>query len=133
LWGIDGNFEFNVIPRGEKFRTTDHAGRIEILDQNIDPYYLYYYLGWIRSIQTLDRELRANLTNMKKIDISLPVKLNPDGTPKTRTTPQGDVYDLDLEAQKRIAEFYSAFEEVKKEIIAGTNQIAGLEFAPLTE
>jgi type I restriction-modification system DNA methylase subunit len=133
LWGIDGNFEFNVIPRGEKFRTTDHAGRIEILDQNIDPYYLYYYLGWIRSIQTLDRELRANLTNMKKIDISLPVKLNPDGMPKTRTTPQGDVYDLDLEAQKRIAEFYSAFEEVKKEIIAGTNQIAGLEFAPLTE
>lgn len=25
LWGIDGNFEFNAIPRGEKFRTTDHA------------------------------------------------------------------------------------------------------------
>lgn len=132
LWGIDGNFEFNVIPRGQKFRTTDHAGRIEILDENIDPNYLYYYLTWIRSIQALDRELRANLGNMKKIGILLPVKLDPDGNPRMRPTPEGDVYDFDLEAQKRIAEFYSTFEEVKSEIIAGTNQIAGLEFAPLT-
>lgn len=69
---------------------------------------------------------------MKKINISFPVKLNLDGTPKMRTTTtRGEVLELDLDAQKRIAEFYSTFEEVKREIILGTQKIAGLEIPPL--
>ncbi len=31
LWGIDGNFEFNIIKKGIKFATTDHCGAIKVL------------------------------------------------------------------------------------------------------
>jgi hypothetical protein len=30
LWGIDGNFDFNVIAPGVEFATTDHCGAIKI-------------------------------------------------------------------------------------------------------
>jgi type I restriction-modification system DNA methylase subunit len=131
LWGIDGDFEFNVIRRNVPFRTTDHCGCIKILRDDVDPDYLYYYLTWIRSTQALDRELRASLGNMKRIKVKFPVKTNPDGTPKSRPTPTGNIYDLDLESQRRIAEFYKTFEEVKTEIVTGTRQLATLEIPPL--
>lgn len=132
LWGIDGDFEFNIIRRDVPFRTTDHCGCIRILRDDVDPEYLYYYLTWIRSTQALDRELRANLGNMKKIRIKFPVKVNPDGTPKSISSPTGNAYELDLESQRRIAEFYKTFEEVKTEIVTGTQQLATLEIPPLT-
>ena len=65
LWGIDGNFEFNIIPRGIRFATTDHCGAIKIKDENILPEYLLYELELQRHIKGFDRTLRSSLANMK--------------------------------------------------------------------
>lgn len=139
LWGIDGNFEFNVIKRNTPFATTDHCGCIRIIDQDIDAEYLYFYLNWIRSQQGLDRQLRASLTNMKKVTVKFPVLLNEDGTPKTKpaniqnkNNNEPPIYHLDLEAQKQITEFYRTFHEVKEEIETSMRRLAVMEISPLT-
>jgi hypothetical protein len=44
MWGIDGTFDLNLMPKGEQFATTDHCGYIEILDDKILPEYLQLML-----------------------------------------------------------------------------------------
>ncbi|QQR94837.1 MAG: hypothetical protein IPJ93_13885 [Bacteroidota bacterium] len=44
IWGIDGDFEFNVIPKDTPFVSTDHCGAIRILNANILPEYLMIQL-----------------------------------------------------------------------------------------
>lgn len=116
LWGIDGDFEFNVIRRGTPFRTTDHCGCIRILDDNIDADYLYHYLISVRASNSLDRGLRANLKNMEKILIRFPALTDTD---------------LDIEAQRRIARFYQTFEDVKGEVVGKIQRMNSLEISPL--
>ncbi len=73
LWGIDGNFEFNLIKKGDRFATTDHCGAIKILDKSILSEYLLNEL--INQVRILgyDRTLRSSLSNMEKISIKIPV------------------------------------------------------------
>ena len=89
LWGIDGEFSFNVMEQGTVFASTDHCGTIKILDDQIDPYYLAYIMEETRHKYGFDRGLRASLTNMKAFKIDIPIK--PDGS-------------FDLDAQKSLAE-----------------------------
>lgn len=65
LWGIDGNFDWNLIPAGHAFATTDHCGRLQINEALIDPEYLYWYLSVTRPRYGFDRVFRASLENMK--------------------------------------------------------------------
>ena len=44
IWGIDGNFNLRVMPKGKTYATTDHCGSIEILDDLISPEYLILLL-----------------------------------------------------------------------------------------
>ncbi len=134
LWGIDGNFEFSVQMPGEVFRTTDHCGAIRIEDDQINPLYVYYVLHAVREENRLDRELRANLQNIKKkFVIRIPIVLNEDGTPKTKngsvlkdgTVEKLYVFDEDL--QKNIVEYYTEFEEIKAEVMESAAHIAALE------
>ena len=73
LWGIDGTFEFNVMPIGEKFAYTDHCGVIKIKNPKINPYYLAYTLEENKHKYGFDRGLRASLSNMKSVKVSIPV------------------------------------------------------------
>jgi len=73
IWGIDGNFEFNTIEHGVPFRTTDHCGTINILNDNILPKYLMSELESKKHLYGFDRGLRASLKNMKNIEITLPI------------------------------------------------------------
>lgn len=73
LWGIDGEFAFNVMPAGTKFASTDHCGSIKVLNQNINPYYLAYVLEENKHKYGFDRGLRASLSNMKQIHLSIPI------------------------------------------------------------
>ena len=72
IWGIDGDFEFNAIPKNTPFVTTDHCGAIRILNKNILPEYLMIQLEKVKFKYNFDRELRASLKNMLTIDIELP-------------------------------------------------------------
>jgi type I restriction-modification system DNA methylase subunit len=97
LWGIDGNFEFNLIQPGIPFATTDHCGTIEVLDARILPKYVLYALYHQRAIETFDRSFRANLENMGRFTI--PVPTDGDG-------------NFDVDCQRKIAaRFTSATEK----------------------
>ena len=73
LWGIDGTFEFNVMPIGKKFAYTDHCGVIKIKNPKINPYYLAYTLEENKHKYGFDRGLRASLSNMKSVKVSIPI------------------------------------------------------------
>ena len=73
IWGIDGNFEFNLIPKGTIFATTDHCGAIRIVDKNILPEFVLHILRLQAHLLGFDRSLRSSLKNMEKISISIPV------------------------------------------------------------
>lgn len=103
LWGIDGNFEFNLIPQGHPFATTDHCGTIQILDSSIVPEFLLYALAHRRIEETFDRGFRASLTNMRSFILKVPVT-------------KGGVFDV--RAQKVIAARFTT--EIKKRAILET-------------
>ena len=98
LWGIDGNFEFSIKRKGEKFATTDHCGTIKLLNNNILPEYLLQELLVKKYELGYDRSLRASLANMKEIVVSIPTNLN--GQP-------------DLEEQRKLTLKY---EELRRRI-----------------
>ncbi|MCZ6819064.1 MAG: restriction endonuclease subunit S [Calditrichaeota bacterium] len=73
LWGIDGTFNFRIVPAGFVFATTDHCGTIKILDESIDPEYVLHALHVRRVEEDFDRSFRASLTNMRKFGIKIPI------------------------------------------------------------
>ena len=113
IWGIDGIFEFNVVGMGKPFATTDHWGAIKILDSGIDPYYLAYMLRETSHIYGFDRGLRASLTNMKNVKLTIP------------TTDDGS---FDIEYQRFIARQLESVQQVKREIEQKDEHIKGLAF-----
>lgn len=96
LWGIDGNFEFNVVKKAKQFATTDHAGTLRILDDQIIPEYLQYKLQLKKGF---DRTLRSSLTNMKTISVSIPIKENGE---------------FDVDKQNEIAKKYLTIQNIKE-------------------
>lgn len=101
IWGIDGDFDFNVMEKGKEFITTDHCGAMKIKDDKIIPQYLLYFLYNVRDKYGFDRALRASLKNMKGIEIQIPVKDNDD---------------FDLEKQNSIANGYELIKEIKSKL-----------------
>lgn len=75
LWGIDGNFDWNCIPAGEEFATTDHCGRLQILDDRLDPNYVFAYLKASSQRYGFDRVFRASLRNIAA-DVSVVIPLD---------------------------------------------------------
>jgi restriction endonuclease S subunit len=101
LWGIDGDFEFNAIPKNTPFISTDHCGVIRILSDNILPKYLMIQLENVKHIYGFDRGLRASLKNMSKVKISIPIDENGN---------------IDIEKQKEVIDRYNAVQEIKKRV-----------------
>jgi hypothetical protein len=108
LWSIDSDFNMSVRLAGEVFATTDHCGRLEILDPNLDPAYCETAIvyGYGRTFG-FDRVTRPSLERMAKVTLRVPVK--PDGT-------------FDLQAQRDLAREYVAIGEAIQgaEISLGT-------------
>ena len=89
LWSIDSDFNMTVRKAGDMFATTDHCGRIEILDSGLDPEYckaaIIYGVGRLIGF---DRVTRPSLRRIKHVTFKVPV--NESGT-------------FDLEAQRDLA------------------------------
>ena len=94
LWSIDSDFNISFRMKEEVFATTDHCGRLEILDENIDPEYCKAAIvyGYGRTFG-FDRVTRPSLERMKKVTFRIPVK--DDGT-------------FDIAAQQDLAKEYVA-------------------------
>lgn len=103
LWGIDGNFELNIIKKGVKFATTDHCGMIKILNDKIIPEYILYALSLKRQSQSLgfDRSLRASINRMEEVSIEIPTLENGE---------------FDLDKQKSIAQKSKKLEDIKNKL-----------------
>lgn len=73
LWGIDGVFDWNLIPAKVEFATTDHCGRLQLNDDNLYPEYILEFLRATRSEYGFDRVFRANLNNVaEQVYIKVP-------------------------------------------------------------
>ena len=101
LWGIDGNFELNIMRKGTIFASTDHCGVIKILDDTIVPDYLLYALRLKSSSLGFDRTFRPSLKNMRDVKIELPIN---------------EVGDFDIEAQNQIVRKYKAFNSIQEQV-----------------
>jgi len=99
LWGIDGNFEFNFIPKNKPFTTTDHCGTIRILNDNILPEYLMMQLEKVKHKYGFDRGLRSSLKNMQNIKIKIPFDI------------EGNI---DTEKQKEVVEKYEYVSKIRE-------------------
>ena len=73
-WGIDGNFDWCLIRAGYPFHPTDHCGFLRVVDKNVDAEYLYYALRSTRDRHGFDRTYRANLTNVGRVSVEIPVR-----------------------------------------------------------
>ena len=80
IWGIDGNFDWNLIDKLAKFVPTDHCGRAEVLDPDLDPEYLLYALRSTRARYGFDRVYRANLGNVAR-EVTIGVPATDEGRP----------------------------------------------------
>ena len=74
LWSIDSDFNMSVREPGEVFATTDHCGRLEILDSKLDPEYCKAAIqfGYGR-LFGFDRVSRPSLQRMKKVTFTVPI------------------------------------------------------------
>lgn len=101
LWGIDGNFNFSVMPKGRRYIITDHCGAIDILTERIIPDYLLYALQEEKRNNNFDRSFRASLTNIRKFQVRIPIKA--DGS-------------FDVDEQQRIAADYKELRVLKERL-----------------
>lgn len=108
IWGIDGTFEFNIMPQGFVFGSTDHCGAIKIKNNRINPVYLAYALEQVKHKYGFDRGLRASLSNMRSICINIPIDENGD---------------FDIETQEDISEAVSCVKQLREIIVDKKNRI----------
>ena len=111
LWGIDGNFEFNIIPNGQEFATTDHCGAIQVLNPQIVSEYVLWALHDRRVHEDFDRSFRASLTNMRKFVIRIPVT-------------QSGQFDVVL--QKEIAKRFGEVKKKRASVLAAKSELDNL-------
>ncbi|MBZ5532941.1 MAG: hypothetical protein LAO20_16045 [Acidobacteriia bacterium] len=103
LWGIDNSlFNYNLIPAGQVFATTDHCGAIQILDKSIVPEYVLYALCLLRSEESFDRSFRSSLTNMRLLSLAIPVKQHSNG--------------FDITAQRAVAKRFTTIQETQQRL-----------------
>ena len=101
LWGIDGNFEFNLLAPGDEFATTDHCGTLQVADSGILLEYVLYALTFRRSEESFDRAFRAALDNMGRVDLEIPILA--DGT-------------FDVETQRAVAARFTTAKEKRSRL-----------------
>lgn len=110
LWGIDGNFDINFIPAGEAFATTDHCGRLQVVDDAIDPEYVYWHLKATRERYGFDRVFRASLTNVRaEVEVAIPVDTNAGA--------------FDLAAQRAMAARMRALDQARSAVSAALREL----------
>lgn len=72
IWGIDGDWMVNALPRGYEFYPTDHCGVMTVDESKINPKYMAYLLEKEGEKIGFSRTLRASIDRIKNINISVP-------------------------------------------------------------
>lgn len=124
LWGIDGDFDFNAIPKNSPFVSTDHCGTIRIKSDDILPEYLMIQLEKVKHKYGFDRGLRASIKNMQAVSIEIPF----DKKGKIDVIKQREIiskYEYVLEVRKNIINYKQKLHKLNVSIASlisdGTN------------
>lgn len=78
IWGIDGIFDWNLIPAGQSFEHTDHCGRLQLRSSDLDAEYVLLVLQATRGQYGFDRVYRASLGNLRS-NVTVRVPLDSAG------------------------------------------------------
>ena len=117
-WGIDGTFDWHFIPAGQPFHPTDHCGVLRVLDDGIDPLYLFYMLKETRNRHGFDRTYRANLDNVAKVSVDIPT---------------GGNGHFDIEKQREMATLCKQVDSFKQEAANHLKQIVATRVAVISQ
>lgn len=115
IWGIDGVFDWNLIPADQPFVPTDHCGRLQVLHEGLDPEYLLFTLRATRDEHGFNRVFRANLLNIQELSVPVPV------------TSTGA---FDLEQQRAIALRYRRQHRIARELLVKIEQLTEVVVTP---
>jgi type I restriction enzyme M protein len=120
LWGIDGDFRLSVKEAGVEFATTDHCGRIEILDDRLDAAYCREAIVRART-HGFDRTLRPSLRRIKALEIEVPVGADGEFDPMSQRALASE-YDAVADSLADAARELRSLASLQPEIIlrAGT-------------
>lgn len=72
LWGIDGDWMVNTLPKEYKFYPTDHCGTMTVDESKINPRYMAYLLEKEGKAIGFSRSYIASIDRIKSINISVP-------------------------------------------------------------
>ena len=72
IWGIDGDWMVNILPKGYEFYPTDHCGVMTVDERKINPRYMAYLLEKEGKAIGFSRSHRASIDRIKSINISVP-------------------------------------------------------------
>ena len=72
IWGIDGDWQVNMISKDIPFYPTDHCGVMRINTDKIHPRYMVWALEKAGKSLTFSRSYRASLDRIESITINIP-------------------------------------------------------------
>lgn len=72
IWGIDGDWIVNILPKKYEFYPTNHWGTMIVNAEVINPRYMAYLLENEGNAKGFSRIFRASLDRIKSINISVP-------------------------------------------------------------
>lgn len=72
IWGIDGDWMVNYLPKNYPFYPTDHCGVLRVKDGSVNEKYLAFVLEKEGRISEFSRTKRASIDRIQGIRISLP-------------------------------------------------------------
>lgn len=74
IWGIDGDWQVNLIPQNTAFYPTDHCGVLRLNTDNIHPRYMAWALEKAGRAMRFSRNYRASMDRIEGISINVPSK-----------------------------------------------------------
>lgn len=72
IWGIDGDWMVNILPKKYEFYPTDHCGTLLVDEKVINLRYMAYLLEKEGTLKGFSRIFRASLDRIKSINIAVP-------------------------------------------------------------
>jgi restriction endonuclease S subunit len=110
IWTIDNaNFDWNLIPKGTVFATTDHCGRLQVKRDDLDPEYIYYFLQAARAQYGFDWSFRSSMGTMAAL-VTVDIPVDAKG-------------NFDLSAQRALAMRYRRLAALKRDTSLALNQL----------
>lgn len=78
VWGIDGDWQVNIIPANIPFYPTDHCGVMRINSDIVNPRYMAWALRKAGDSMRFSRDYRASLDRIRSISLTIPSKEEQD-------------------------------------------------------